>query len=338
MKKLAVLLMSFVMVLSFLPGKEGKSFGGLSDVTVSYWAYDYIMPLVDQEIIRGFEDGTFKPERQVTRGQAAMLIGRALELDTQNRPDPGFSDVSPTTSGYDYIAALVDEGVFMKAEKFNPAAPLKRSQMSKILVEAFELTGTSSKTFTDVTSAHWARGYISTLLANEITTGRTPDRFDPEAHVNRAQMAVFIYRTLYGEIQKDDSSTGGQDPQMVNEILTLINKERAAEELAPLKLDPAVQELADLKAADMRDNDYFDHFSPKYGTIFQMMDEKGITRKSAGENIAAGQSGASSAMNAWMNSEGHRANILNPGYTHVGIGYSEGGSYGTYFVQVFVGK
>lgn len=69
-----------------------------------------------------------------------------------------------------------------------------------------------------------------------------------------------------------------------------------------------------------------------------MMQKYGIHYKSAGENIAAGQRTPDEVMQAWMNSSGHRANILNAKYTELGVGYYKGGSYGVYWVQEFIGN
>lgn len=118
-------------------------------------------------------------------------------------------------------------------------------------------------------------------------------------------------------------------------VLDLVNKERAKQGLKALKLDTELNSVATLKAKDMRDKNYFSHDSPTYGSPFEMMQKFGIEYRSAGENIAAGQRSAEQVMNDWMNSSGHRANILNADYTLLGVGYAEGGSYGTYWVQEF---
>ena len=85
----------------------------------------------------------------------------------------------------------------------------------------------------------------------------------------------------------------------------------------------------------MKDNNYFSHTSPTYGTPFQMMKSFGITYKTAGENIARGYNTPESVVNGWMNSSGHRANILNSTYTRIGVGYVKDGNYWT---QMFVSK
>ena len=121
---------------------------------------------------------------------------------------------------------------------------------------------------------------------------------------------------------------------MAIQVLNLVNKERAAKGLSALTLDSALTNAATLKAQDMADKNYFDHTSPTYGTPFQMLKSLGISYRSAGENIAKGQRSATEVMNAWMNSSGHRANILGSSYGKLGVGYVvKNGT--TYWVQIF---
>ena len=122
------------------------------------------------------------------------------------------------------------------------------------------------------------------------------------------------------------------------QVVNLVNAERAKAGLKPLKADWELARVARFKSEDMRDNRYFDHNSPIYGTPFQMMKSFGINYRSAGENIAAGQTTAESVMQAWMNSPGHKKNILSPTFTHIGVGYAKGGSYGHYWTQQFMSK
>jgi uncharacterized YkwD family protein len=125
-------------------------------------------------------------------------------------------------------------------------------------------------------------------------------------------------------------------PAEVKQVLDLVNQERQKAGLKPLKLNVSLSKVAEVKAKDMRDNGYFSHTSPTYGSPFEMIKQFGIRYTYAGENIAAGQRTPQEVMNAWMNSSGHRANILNPNYTEIGIGLAKGGSYGTYWVQMFI--
>lgn len=121
------------------------------------------------------------------------------------------------------------------------------------------------------------------------------------------------------------------------EIFNLVNAQRTAAGLVALSIDTEVQKVARDKAQDMVDNNYFSHTSPIYGSPFDMMKSYGIKYKAAGENIA-GNSSNSGAVNAWMNSEGHKANILSNNYNYTGIGVVSSPKYGKIYVQMFIGK
>jgi len=121
------------------------------------------------------------------------------------------------------------------------------------------------------------------------------------------------------------------------EVFNLINQQRTNNGLPALKIDEEVQRVARIKAQDMVNNNYFAHESPTYGTPFQMLSSFKISYRSAGENIA-GNSSNSSAVNAWMNSSGHRANILNSSFNYTGIGVVNSPKYGKIYVQMFIGK
>lgn len=118
-------------------------------------------------------------------------------------------------------------------------------------------------------------------------------------------------------------------------VVKLVNAERAKEGLPALKVDWELARVAKYKSQDMKDKNYFSHTSPTYGSPFTMIQNYGIQYRSAGENIAKGQKTPEQVVNAWMNSSGHRANILNKNYTHIGVGFVEDGYYWT---QMFIQK
>lgn len=120
-------------------------------------------------------------------------------------------------------------------------------------------------------------------------------------------------------------------------ILNLINENRVENGLHELILDSKLNELAKQKAQDMEQNGYFDHVSPTLGDPFNMIKNEGIEYKTAGENIA-GYRNAEGAVDAWMNSESHKNNILSNGYNYTGIGIAESDKYGYIIVQLFIGK
>lgn len=118
------------------------------------------------------------------------------------------------------------------------------------------------------------------------------------------------------------------------EVVRLVNVRRESAGLKPLKADAELSRIARLKSRDMCDKKYFSHTSPTYGSPFQMMKDFGISYRYAGENIAMGQRTPSEVVSAWMNSPGHRANILNASFTKIGVGYV---STGNYWTQMFTG-
>ncbi|WP_371017478.1 SafA/ExsA family spore coat assembly protein [Pseudalkalibacillus sp. JSM 102089] len=149
-----------------------------------------------------------------------------------------------------------------------------------------------------------------------------PDLIYPGDHVN--------VPTANPSIQK--SKDVGQ------QVMDLTNAERAKNGLSPLTWNWEVARVARYKSADMRNKNYFSHQSPTYGSPFSMLENFGVSYRSAGENIAAGQATPEEVVQAWMNSEGHRKNILSSGYTQIGVGYVPGGSYGHYWTQMFISK
>lgn len=118
-------------------------------------------------------------------------------------------------------------------------------------------------------------------------------------------------------------------------VIELTNAERSKNGLSALKADNSLSNVAQEKSNDMEQNNYFSHTSPTYGSPFDMMRDFGVTYSTAGENIAMGQQTPEQVVDAWMNSEGHRKNILNGSYTHIGVGFTENGAYWT---QMFVGR
>lgn len=139
-----------------------------------------------------------------------------------------------------------------------------------------------------------------------------------------------IYPGQILKIPQEDSSVLAFE----QEVIRLVNEQRAKNGLKALSANWELSRVARYKSQDMVDNRYFSHTSPTYGTPFQMIKAFGLTYRTAGENIAYGQRTPQAVVNAWMNSSGHRANILNASYTQIGVGYVPNGHYWT---QMFIG-
>lgn len=135
-------------------------------------------------------------------------------------------------------------------------------------------------------------------------------------------------------IEYSNSSSLTEEEQ---EFLNLVNANRENNGLSKLEIDDEIQNVARLKAQDLVDNNYFSHTSSKYGDMPAMLLDFNIAYKTVGENIA-GNNNLAGAVEAWMNSDNHRANILSTDYNYTGIAVVESELYGRIFVQIFVGK
>ncbi|WP_098743117.1 CAP domain-containing protein [Paenibacillus sp. EZ-K15] len=133
--------------------------------------------------------------------------------------------------------------------------------------------------------------------------------------------------------QPSESAGTTEKSNFASEVVTLVNKERANAGLKPLTVHAKLTTVALDKAKDMSNNNYFSHTSPTHGSPFDMMKAYGISYGYAGENIAKGQRTPQEVMNSWMNSQGHRENILSPNFTKIGVGYYNG-----YWVQEFISE
>ncbi len=119
------------------------------------------------------------------------------------------------------------------------------------------------------------------------------------------------------------------------EVIRLVNQKRIENGLSALKSNWELSRVARYKSLDMKNLKYFSHTSPTYGSPFEMIKNFGIKYKSAGENIARGYSSPEAVVKGWMNSPGHRANILNASFTEIGVGYVAEGNYCT---QMFISR
>lgn len=139
-----------------------------------------------------------------------------------------------------------------------------------------------------------------------------------------------IYPGQVLTIPQQDTTVSSRE----SEVIRLVNEIRVKNGLNPLRANWELSRVARYKSQDMADNRYFSHTSPTYGSPFQMINAFGLSFQTAGENIAYGQASAQAVVDSWMNSSGHRANILNASYTQIGVGYAANGRYWT---QMFIG-
>lgn len=172
-------------------GAAAKEF---KDVSKDADYYQTVQKLSEFNVISGYNDGTFKPSNLLTRGQAATMIARILEVDIKDVKDPGFSDVSKANSHYPAIAKLTEMGILEKSSKFNPNRQITRAEMAGILVKAFDLESDTPESYQDVKVGNTYSEEIGILGGLGIT--KTAGDFRPEDGVKRVNFAVFIERII----------------------------------------------------------------------------------------------------------------------------------------------
>lgn len=164
------------------------------DVAENHWAIGSISQLSERGVIGGHADGSFQPGGNITREQAAAMIVRDLALPTA-AVSGAFEDVSASRPLARDIYAVAEAGIMTGAnDRFRPADPLTRAELSAILVRAYGLSGETDERFPDLDESHWAFDNISTLLANGLTSGYPDGTFQPGNAVNRAEFSVFLDR------------------------------------------------------------------------------------------------------------------------------------------------
>jgi uncharacterized protein YkwD len=150
------------------------------------------------------------------------------------------------------------------------------------------------------------------------------------AHAVNARSGEFYWTALWAQ-----PFSGEGLARTVSEVLELTNAERAAARLAPLAHDPRLATAAQAHSADMVARDFYSHTSPEGLQPWDRARAAGSTHRGIGENIACGQRSPAEVVLGWMNSPGHRANILKPGFSRLGAGFAGGGRTGTYWTQLF---
>lgn len=177
-------------------------------------------------------------------------------------------------------------------------------------------------------------------------TARTPAPQGPQQPQDRQEFQQAPQQNQQPQRGQEQRQEGQQAPEQQttenhglskfeSDVVALTNRERRQAGLNALEIDTSLSQVARQKSTDMQQQNYFSHTSPTYGSPFDMMRDFGITYRSAGENIAKGQTSPEEVVQAWMNSQGHRENILNANFTHIGVGYEQNGNHWT---QMFITK
>lgn len=167
-----------------------------TDLKLTHWASSTIEYLNTNELVKGYPNGTFKPESTITRAEAATIIARALGISSTN--NVMFDDVKTNHFAYGAIAAVSEQGILTgrEASKFSPDGKLTRAEMATILKRAYNLSGKASLPFKDVPAKHWAYDAIATVYSNQLTGGYPDNTFKPNNSITRAEFATFLSKIL----------------------------------------------------------------------------------------------------------------------------------------------
>ncbi|MCA1040315.1 5'-nucleotidase C-terminal domain-containing protein [Bacillus infantis] len=258
-KFLAVAATAAVVTSAASPAASAAEVKKFPDVKESHWAAKEIQALVSAGIIKGYEDGTFKPGQAIIRGQAAHLLAEALELPVPANLEV-FSDVSKDSFYAKSIAAAKEAGIFEGAYgKFGLKDELTREQMASVLVRAFDLKDNNTEvSFTDwdkIKEVH--QEDVKILAQHGITIGMKDGSFDPASPVNRASFAAFLYRALenaknndYFELSLMHTNDTHAHLDSVAKRATAINEVRAE------KPDALLLDAGDVMSGTLYFNEY----------------------------------------------------------------------------------
>jgi hypothetical protein len=212
LKKFSVVFLAFVMVLGLITplAKANNSF---KDVPAMYSFFEEIMYLSGRDVINGYNDGTFKPNQEVSRAAAAAMIGRAIGLDGEKKATT-FKDVGVSSFASGYIDSAVEEGIIkgFTDGTFRPNEIVTRGQMAIFLARAFELEDVGDTYFKDITSQMAAYSPILQILQAGITDGYNDGTFRPNLDVTRSQFSAFLARALNPEFRLDTEEPNTEEP------------------------------------------------------------------------------------------------------------------------------
>ena len=372
MKRFFTLLLSLAMVLSLVTPvwAAGPSF---SDVPTSHWAYAYVERAVQEGWINGMGGGRYAPEEPVSYAQFVTMVGRIYYQDAAAASTEqefwwsSYMDVACQgfAGGTEWLVLRSAE-----TEPFGGDAvdqPVTRLDMAYMLYNVVEEQAPdrlptaaerqdAARTVADFDryDEHWTEQLSGVVAMGLITGVDSVGTFAGQESMTRAQAATVLCR-LYdyvngSEAQQPEESKEPETPApeeskpstgsaidiaaWEQEVFELVNEIRVENGLAEFEYDDTLADVARAHSQDMIDRNFFDHYNPDGASPFDRMKAAGIRYTMAAENIAAGYPSPESVVEGWMNSPGHRANILS-GNKYLGVGLALGGSYGYYWTQCF---
>ncbi|WP_052126182.1 CAP domain-containing protein [Ureibacillus massiliensis] len=321
------------------------------DVKKGHWAYKEIVTFINNDYWLNNKEPYFKPNYAVTRAEAAVAIARSLNMDTDCVGDIKFADVQSGDPYYNAVCQLTNAKVIENGTNYYPNKKITRADFIKMIALAYDIDvdSVNDKAFKDITN-HPLKNYIQSLADINIVSGVNEHQFAPERHVTRAQLAIIICRAIefqealnnhemiYDFLKKDYIETINDSAEWSKEVIKLVNEERQKANLPLLQEDPQLSQIAVIKAQDFINSHYFEHESILYGQPWDLAALFDYEFMTLGENIAKNYHSPKEVVAAWMESAGHRENILRPQYTNIGVAFKKSTDGNFYWVQMFSSK
>ena len=323
-----------------------------TDLDVSHWSYPYVQAV--QSGIDGYPDGTFRPDTPVTRAEFSKIFLSALGVYDSSH------DTNSYQNWYEPYQLIMEPYIPSTENGFDADAMLTRGDTALAIYNMLSMdtdgaySTASAQVYSDYNqNDERTNRAIAFCTDMGIMTGKG-GYFDASSGLTRAEICVIISRinNIFGVNIPDNTLPPEQTPnpdsgnqsgteqlsdyEFKMQVLELVNQERAANGLNSLAWSDDAAAVAQAHAEDMASRDYFNHSTPEGLSPSDRINNTGISWTRNAENIAAGQQTPQEVMDAWMNSPGHRRNILTPELENLGIGIARGGSYGIYWVQVFI--
>ena len=329
MKRFCALFLTFALLTDTIAGAAL-----FPDVPQEHWAAQYISAANDQGWVQGMEDGSYAPGQNLTAAQFLSMVCNAFFPERLAEEPQGAAWFSPSWSLSQRLGLSQGSGL----SQTNLSQPISRNDMAQVIFNALiaadvdldHIAGDEASGFSDwgqIPSSYYPA--ISASYRLSILNGKPGNVFGGQEPMTRAEAAAVLCR-MSDAVEKDRQNK----PMDVSaQVLELVNQERAKEGLSPLALDEKLTESALIRAGELKIS--FSHTRPDGSPCGTALDETGAYdgASRSGENIAVVYGDAKTVVNAWMDSPGHRSNILDPGFTHMASARC-----GNFWTQMFIGR